>query len=103
MYRVVFSLRFKRRGKYQTESVNKLLKDIFDGEGADVLNSCIVTTDRGYRKEAIMEVISYLGLSYVYILPENILRSHPFVRASITNLHREDNENTENLWRMKRF
>lgn len=45
------------------KEMQKLLTNISDREGADALNSFLLTADRGYRKEAYVEIMGNLDLS----------------------------------------
>lgn len=90
--RVVFALRFRRRGEGQVEAVKRLLTEMFEDVGPEARNSCIVTADRGYGKESFINVMASLGLSSVFIMPDHVLRSHPFVAASFLNPHREEED-----------
>lgn len=48
LFRMVLGIRFRRQGESQTESVSKLLANIFDESGEESLNGCIIKADRGY-------------------------------------------------------
>lgn len=90
--RVVMALRFRRRGESQVESVGKLLSTLLDGKGQEALNSCVVTADRGYGKESFLNLFTSFGLAAVFVMPDHILRCHPFVASSLLDPLRDDYE-----------
>lgn len=83
--RILLVLRFKWRGEAQLGSVAKIPSSVFDGMDQKALNSCIVTADRGYGKEIFLIVLSSFGLASMSIIPDHILRAHPFVASSSPN------------------
>lgn len=88
--RIVFGLRFRRRGETQVDAVKALLSGIFEGKGEDSLNGCMVTADRGYGKESFLNLMASFGVASAFIMPDHILRAHPFVASSFMNPHRDD-------------
>lgn len=56
-----------------------------EGRGEEAVNGCIVTADRGYRKESFLNMFSKFGFASVFIMPDHLLRVHPFVGKSYLN------------------
>ncbi|PXF45600.1 hypothetical protein BWQ96_04605 [Gracilariopsis chorda] len=90
LFRIVLAIRFRRRGEAQTESVRKMLVTLMDGRREEAVNGCIVTADRGYGKGAFMEILAEFGMGSVFVMPNHLLRVHPFVGLSFLNPSRED-------------
>lgn len=90
--KVFFALRFQGRGEGQVETKKKLLTEMFENVCLEALNSRIVTADKGYAKESFLSVKESLGFSSVFVMPDHVLRSHPFVASSFLNPHREEED-----------
>lgn len=91
MFRVVLGMRFRRRGESAELSVKKLMDMILDGRGEQALNSLTITADRGYGKESFTTQLAESGVSSMVVLPDHLLRCHPFVGMSYFNIERNDN------------
>lgn len=39
----------------------------------------IIVGDRGYDKQAIVDMVTDMGLSYIFVFPDHLARFHPFV------------------------
>ncbi|PXF43196.1 hypothetical protein BWQ96_07071 [Gracilariopsis chorda] len=87
LFRIILAIRIRRRGESQTESVRNLLTALLDGRGDEWLNSCVVTADCGYGKEAFTDILTENGLLSVFVIPDHILECNPFVAKSYFNPH----------------
>lgn len=92
LFRVVLGLRFRRREELHTESVRKLLITVLDERGEEALNGCIIAADRGYGKDSFLEILSGHGLSSIFVMPEHLIRCHPFVAQSLLDVSRNNLE-----------
>lgn len=52
----------------------------------------MITADRGYRKENFLNLLTSFGLAAVLLMPDHILRCHPFVASSLLDPFRKDDE-----------
>lgn len=92
IFRALFILHFRRRRERQLEAVTKVLTEMFKLVGSQALNNCIVTADRGYGKETIMNLMTLFGL-FFYIHNAKSCSEVPFfVAASFLNPHRDKEE-----------
>lgn len=90
LFRIVMGLRFRRRGEKQEVAIRRLMENVTDGRGEAALVGLTLTADRGYGKEAIVGILAELGISSMFILPEHLLRCHPFIGQSFLRSHRDD-------------
>lgn len=58
LLRFDFALRFRYRGELHVESMLNLLSILLDGCREEAVNKCIITADRGYRKDFFVELPS---------------------------------------------
>lgn len=49
-----------------------------------------MTADRGYGKKYVLDILTSFAIGSIFVMPENLLRSHPFVGASFPNVSREE-------------
>lgn len=63
---------------------------VLEGHGEKVLKSLTVSVDRGYGKESLMQTLADCGSSSIFVLPEHLLRCHPFVGQSYFMIDRDD-------------
>lgn len=52
---------------------------VLEGRCEQALNGMTFPVDRGYAKEGFINTLSEAGASIIVILPEHLLRCHPFV------------------------
>lgn len=62
---------------------------MFEGKGEEARNSCVVTADRGYNRESFLDVMTFHGLASTFVMPDHIVRAHPFVAASYLHPDRD--------------
>lgn len=74
------------------KALKRLLTEMFEDMGLEALNICTIIAGKGFDMESFLSVMSSLGLSSVFIMPEHVLRSHQFVAASFINPHREEGD-----------
>ena len=90
LFRVTLMVRFRRRGESQASNVEKLVNTVVDARGEESLSEFVITADRGYGKMSMIpslarkEINSLLRkpLGFIFIMPEHLLRCHPFAGAS---------------------
>ena len=90
-------IRFRRRGEGQHENVQKLLTHIPDGRTSQSLCGFTITADRGYGSLKVIEELNKQGVSAVFVMPEHLLRCHPFVGFSYLSCGRADECEEEQL------
>lgn len=95
LFRIFIAFRFRRRGETVVVSVQKLVSALAEGRGDQALGGFIIIADRGYGKESILKCLIDSGIGSMLIMPENILRSHPFVGKSFPDLFRYDIEGND--------
>lgn len=66
---------------------------ITEGNGEEYLAEVTVTTDRGFGKEGIMNVLPSFGVRGKLVPPENVLICHLFVGKSYLLIGRDDEWN----------
>lgn len=59
-----------------------LLSSILENRGGECLRGVIMTVDRGYAPPKMLQEIANYGVASVGIMPEYVVKSHPFVRFS---------------------
>lgn len=92
LFRITLALRFRRRGQGQCDNVDKLLNDILDGRGKQSLLGFVITADRGYGKLSLLKKLLKNGIGSILVMPEHLLRCHPFVGASFFDVSRNDQD-----------
>lgn len=88
--RIVLALRFRRRGEALTDALRQLLTIFFEGRGEQARSGFLITADRGYGKTTVLDLLSSFGVAALFVMPDHILRAHPFVAESYLNPCRGD-------------
>lgn len=89
LFRVVIGLRCRRRCEMLETSV-ELMAMVTEGRGEQSFNNFTLTFDRGYGKESLTNKVSNMGSSSMAVLPDHLLRWHPFVAKSYFKIGQED-------------
>lgn len=55
----------------------------------------VLTADRGYGSLRMIPRLSKRGIGFIFIMPEHLVRCHPFAGSSHFNVHRFDEEDEE--------
>ena len=63
---------------------------VLEGRGEQSLTGVTITADRGYAKQEVLCMLSNKGLISMFVMPEHLLRCHPFVGSSFLMPARED-------------
>lgn len=82
---LVLDGRFRRRGEKKDLDATSALKRAFDSRGEVALNSVMLTADRDYGRPSFLEEVRKLGPSFLFVMPNHIVRYHPFVARSAFN------------------
>ena len=82
LFCVTLMVRFRRRGESQASNVEKLVRTVVDARGEESLSGFVFTADRGYGKMSMIAFLARKGIGFIFIMPEHLLRCHPFVGAS---------------------
>jgi hypothetical protein len=82
LFRITFMVRFRRRGEAQSLSVSKLLEDVLYARGEQSVCGFTITADRGYAKMSLVRALNGLGISSMFVMPDHIIRCHPFAARS---------------------
>jgi hypothetical protein len=90
LFRVVLALLFHRRDEAQADGVSKLIESLMEGRGELSSKGLIVTADRGYGKAALLETLRDKGIGCMFVMPQHLLKCHPFVASSYFNPSRAD-------------
>ena len=53
-----------------------------DARGEESLSGFLITADRGYEKMSMIRSLARKGIGFIFIMPEHLLRCHPFVGDS---------------------
>ena len=75
-------VRFRRRGESQACNVEKLVNTVVDARGEESLSGFVITADRGKGKMKMIPSLARKGIGFIFIMPEHLLRCHPFAGAS---------------------
>ena len=94
-FRVTLMVRFRRRGESQLTNVRSLIADLLESRGEQSMHGCIFTADRGYGKMSLLREFQRNGIGSMLVLPEHLLRCHPFVGKSFLLPSRYDEEESE--------
>ena len=92
LFRIIMALRFRRRGETVVDPVRKLVSTLTEGRGEQALGGFTIKADRGYGKESILKCLMESGIGSMLIMPEHIVRAHPFVGKSFLDPLRYDVE-----------
>lgn len=95
LFRVTLAVRFRRRGQTQTTNVIKLLDILVESRGEQSLHGLVLTADRGYGSMSLMRILMGRGIGSMLIMPQHLLRCHPFVGQSFFNVTRLDDDEAE--------
>ena len=91
-FRIIMALRFRRRNEIVVDSVPKLVSTLTEGREEEALGGFFITADREYGNESILKFPMESGIGSMLIMPEYILRAHPFVGKSFLDPLRCDVE-----------
>ena len=94
LFRVTYMVRFRRREETQASCVASMIDALLEGRGERHLSGFTVTVDRGYGKLSTLTSLFIRGINYILIMPDHILKCHPFVRSSFPDVTRNE-ENDE--------
>lgn len=85
-------VRFRRRGQSQVQSVDELMSGLMRWQGSQSLNGLVITADRGYGRMDLLTGLLNCGVGELFMMPEHLLKCHPFVCSSFLCLGRADSE-----------
>lgn len=91
-FRITLGVRFRRRGESQASNVEKLLDVFTSGHGEMSLRGIVASADRGYGSLKLLKNFISRGMGGVMIMPNHLLRCHPFAAESSFNVTRHDDE-----------
>lgn len=91
-FQLVLDVRFRRRGENQDDAAIAALKRVFETRGEVSLNSVILTAYHGYGRPSLMSEVRKLGLSSIFVMPNHMIRCHPYVAKSALNPARNDEQ-----------
>lgn len=80
-------------------AVQALLTSSLDGKQVHAKTGIVMTVDRGYVEEQMLDVVVSLGLGSTLIISDRILRFHTLFAASFLSPDRED----EITWKINRI
>lgn len=83
-------MRFRPLGEVHTVNGEKLIVGLFEARGEQSLSGFVITADRGYVKLSMVPNLSQKGIEFDLIMPEHLLRCHPFVGKSHFTAERHD-------------
>ena len=86
---------FRRRGQSQTSFVHELVSVVLKGKGSQSNLEIIVTTFWGYGNFMLPRSFPAKDISSLFVMPEHLLRCHPFVGKSFLQVGRLDDEEEE--------
>lgn len=89
-FRISLAVRFRRRGESQAENVDKVLQTLLGGRGEQSVLGFVVTADRGYGNLSLLKNLLKQGIGAVMVMPEHLLKCHPFVAESFFNVTRNE-------------
>ena len=92
LFHVTLGVRFRRRSESQEANVRKLLSSILDSTGQMSLAGFTVTGDRGYSKLSLVKELREMDIGSIFIMPNHLIRCHPFLARSYYSPFREDDE-----------
>lgn len=92
---VTIAVRFRRNGEDQKANVENIITPFAESRGEMYMYGLIATEDRGYGSMDLMERFVSCGIGMIMVMPQNLLRCHPFVERSYFYSTRggEENEN----------
>lgn len=82
LFRVTLYIRIRLQGDRLVDSMKNIFSIHLDEIEEVSLNSAVVTSDRGYGREEIMEILRSCGVTSFLLIPDNLIRCHPFVGSS---------------------
>ena len=82
LFRVTLMVRFRRRGEKQSDNVKQLIRNLLEGHGEHSIHGLVFTADRGYGSMALLKLLLSYNIGSIFIMPEHLLRCHPFVGKS---------------------
>ena len=82
LFRVTLIVRFRRRGEKQSHNVKHLIRNLLEGHGEHSVHGLVCTADRGYGSTALLRSLLSDNIGSIIIIPEHLLRCHPFVGKS---------------------
>ena len=95
LFRIIFMVRFRRRGEKQSHNVQQLVECLLEARGERSLHGLLFTADRGYVSMSLVRSLLSHGIGSIFIMPEHILGCHPFVGVSfLTSGRDEENDST---------
>ena len=72
-----------------------LIDAVLEGRGESSFHGFTLTADRGYGKYSLVQELFCKGISAIFVLPEHLIRCHPFVGRSFLSVARLDDEESE--------
>lgn len=95
LFSITLAVSFRRRQEPQSENVKKLVEILLHGRGESSLHGLILTADRCYGSTSMAQIFSKLGIGSMVIMPQYLLRCHPFVGRSFVSITRYDDDNID--------
>lgn len=92
LFRITLMVRFRRRGVTQTSNVSSLLDALLEGRGEQSVHGLVVTAERGYGKLELIEELVRHCVWAILVMPDHVLRCHPFVARSFLNVMRNEHD-----------
>ena len=91
-------MRFRRREENSQNSLNvkHLIRNLLEGHGAHSIHGLVFTADRGYGSMALLRLLLSYNIGSIFIMPEHLLRCHPFVRKSFLLVGNNEDDGFEN-------
>jgi hypothetical protein len=94
LFRITLAVRFRRRGEQQSANVLRLISTLIEGRGEQCLHGLLLTADRGYGSIALIRTLLRHGIGSI-VMPQHLLRCHPFVGRSFLRITRHDENEDE--------
>jgi len=82
LFRTTLMAKFRRRGEAQVPNVEKLLDGLLEAREEQKLTGFLVTADRCYGNFEMVQKLGTRGIGFMFIMPEHLLKCHPFVGQS---------------------
>lgn len=90
LFRITMDSRLHRRGETQVDCVSNLLDNVQECRGEVSSRATILTADRAYGKASFMDLIGEAGYSSIFVMPEHLVSTNPFIGQSNMDTARED-------------
>lgn len=90
LFRVTLAKRFRRRGEQQCDNARRLISTFIDVRGDNSLHGLVLTADRGYGNLSLIRSLLLHGISSILVMPQHLIRCHPFVGRSFLRVTRQD-------------